>query len=157
MEPKSVVRSVLIATLALAAVSLAGCTTTRIATATSAERLERSTAAFVADTRYEPNGGRATNRYLPAAQAFAGQAQVFGRTVHGAADQEVVLAFKRLWRSYHTLRQEVYRSRDRQAEVDLKPVTRAFNDVQLLVKNGYSYADPTVYASGGYTLDPYYN
>jgi len=151
------VRSVVIAILGLAVVLLAGCTTTRITRAASAERLERSATAFVADTCYEPNGGCATTRYLPAAQAFADQAQVFGRTLHGAGDQEVVLAFKRLWRSYHTLRQDVYRSRDRQAEVDLKPVTRAFIGVQLLVKNGYSYADPTLYASGGYTLDPYYN
>ena len=28
---------------------------------------------------------------------------------------------------------------------------------QVDVKNGYSYADPTLYASGGYVLDPYYN
>lgn len=150
-------RNVLIAAFGLAGVVLAGCTTTRIGTATGAERLERSAETFVAYACYEQNGGCATNRYLPAARSFANQTQVFDQTLRDANAQEVVLAYKRLWRSYHTLRNEVYRSRDRQARADLKPVTRAFVHVELLVKNGYSYADPTVLASGGYTLDPYYN
>jgi hypothetical protein len=36
-------------------------------------------------------------------------------------------------------------------------VTEAFVDVQRIVKNGYSYADSALYASGGYQFDPYYN
>jgi hypothetical protein len=157
LSQEVVVRSILTATLGGAFALLAGCATTHIRTASGAERLERSAEAFVARACHDPNAGCATTRYLPAARAFADRAQGFGRTVHGAGDQDVVLAYKRLWRSYHTLRDEVDRSRDRQARADLKPVTRAFVDVELLVKNGYSYADPTVYASGGYTFDPYYN
>lgn len=153
----AVVRSVVIATLWLAAVLLAGCATTHTRTARAAERLERSAEAFVAGTCYQPNAGCSTKRYLPAARAFADQAQGFGQTLHSAGDQEVVLAFERLWRSYHTLRDDVYRSHDRLARANLKSVTRAFIDVQRHVKNGYSYADPTLYASGGYTFDPYYN
>jgi hypothetical protein len=151
------VRIILTVTLGLAVALLAGCATTHIRTARGAERLERSAEAFVARACQDPNTSCATTRYLPAARALAGQALRFGQTVHGAGDQDVVLAYKRLWRSYHTLRDEVYRSRDRQAQADLKPVTRAFVDVEVLVKNGYSYADPTLYASGGYTFDPYYN
>lgn len=149
-------RSVVIA-IVMAVVLLAGCTTTQTRTVRAAERLEHSAEAFAAGTCYEPNPGCSANRYLPAARAFADQAKRFGETLQGAGDQEVVLGFERLWRSYHTLRDEVDRSRDRQARSGLKPVTRSFIDVQLHVKNGYSYADPTVYASGGYTLDPYYN
>jgi hypothetical protein len=151
-----VARSVVIA-MGMAVVLLAGCTTTQTRTTIAAQRLERSAEAFVAGTCYEPNAGCSTNRYLPAARAFADQAQRFGQTLQGAGDQEVVLAFERLWRSYHALRDEVNHSGDRQARAELKPVTRSFIDVQLHVKNGYSYADPTLYASGGYTFDPYYN
>lgn len=138
-------------------VLLAGCTTTQTRTEKAAQTLERSAEAFVAGTCYEPNAGCATSRYLPAARVFADQARRFDQTLQGAGDREVVLAFERLWRSYHTLRDEVSRSRDHQARDELKPVTRKFIDVQRDVKNGYSYADPTVYASGGYTFDPYYN
>ena len=149
-------RGVVIAT-GMALVLLAGCATTQTRPAAAAERLERSAEAFVAGTCYEPNAGCSPNRYLPAARAFADQAMRFEQTLRGAGDQEVVLAFERLWRSYHTLRDEVGRSRDRQARIQLKPVTRTFIDVQREVKNRYSYADPTLYASGGYMFDPYYN
>jgi len=151
------VRSVVFAVLGLAVVLLAGCATTRTRTAKAAERLERSAAAFVIRTCYEPNATCSRNRYLPAARAFAEQARRFGQTLHRAGDQKVILAFECLWLSYHTLRDEVNRSPNRQGQADLKPVTRAFIDVQRHVKNGYSYADPALYASGGYTLDPYYN
>jgi hypothetical protein len=150
------VRGVVIA-MGMAVALLAGCTTTQTRTVTAAESLERSAEAFAAGTCYEPSAGCSTNRYLPAARAFADQAKRFGQTLQRAGDQEVVLAFERLWRSYHTLRDEVDRSPDRQARSELKSVTRTFIDVQRQVKNAYSYADPTVYASGGYTLDPYYN
>ena len=151
-----VVRSVVIA-IGLSVALLAGCTTTQTRTVNAAERLERSAEAFAAATCHEPSAGCSTNRYLPAARAFADQARRFEQTLQSAGDQEVVLAFERLWRSYHSLRDEVDRSRDRQARAELRPVTRTFIDVQRYVKNGYSYADPTVYASGGYTFDPYYN
>jgi hypothetical protein len=149
-------RSVVIA-MGLAVVQLAGCTTTQTRTAMAAQRLERSAETFVAGTCYEPNAGCSTNRYLPAARAFADEAKRFDQTLQGAGDQEVVLAFKRLWGSYHTLHAEVHSLHDRQAWAELEPVTRRFVDVQLHVKNGYSSADPTLYASGGYMFDPYYN
>jgi hypothetical protein len=150
------VRSVLIA-MGMAVVLLAGCATPRTRTEKAAQKLERSADGFIAATCYEPNAACSTNPYLPAAREFADQAQRFGQTVQGAGDPEVVLAYKRLWRSYHTLRNEVDRSRDRQARAELEPVTRTFIDVRGHVKNGYSYADPTLLASGGFTFDPYYN
>jgi len=39
----------------------------------------------------------------------------------------------------------------------LKPITQAFIDVQRNVRNGYSYADPALYANGVCFFDPYYN
>jgi hypothetical protein len=151
------VRSVVFATLASAAVLLAGsgCTTTRARTASAADALERTADAFAARTCYEPTCF--TSQYLAAANGFAEQAREFRQTLDVAGDRDVILAYKHLWRSYHTLHDEVYRSGDPQLRVDLKPTTQAFAIVQRNVKTGYSYADGSLYAGGAYTFNPYYN
>ena len=146
-----VVRTVLVVMSWLAVVLVAGCETTHTRTARAADKLERRIDAFAAGA-CDQSSAACSSR-----QQFADQVQAFRETCANGADQEVVFAFQRLWRSYHALRDEVYRLRDRQLQVDFKSVTQAFVDVQRNVKNGYSYADPTVYASGGYVLDPYYN
>lgn len=146
-----------LAALGLAVALLSGCATTQVQTATAAERLQRRADAFAGRFCQEPEAACQGNLYLPAARAFASQAHRFRRTVENDGDHQVVLSFKRLWLKYHALRDEICRSRDRRLRADLKPTAQAFFDVQLLVENGYSYADPTVYAMGGYTVDPYYN
>ena len=150
-------RLLAIATLGLAIALLTGCATTHTRTARAADRLERNADAFAARSCYEPRDACLASRYLPGARRFADETHEFRRTIDSAGDQQVVLAFERLWRKYHTLRDEVCGLHDERVRVDLKPTTRAFVDVQRLVKNGYSYADPNLLASGGYTLDPYYN
>jgi hypothetical protein len=152
-----VVRTVLVAISWLAVVLVAGCETTRTRTARAADKLELRIDAFAAGACYRSSAACSSHQELAAARWFADQVQEFRETCENGGDQEVVFAFQRLWRSYHALRDEVYRLRDRQLQVDFKPVTHAFVDVQRDVKNGYSYADPTLYASGGYVLDPYYN
>ena len=152
-----VVRTVLVAISWLAVVLVAGCETTHTRTVTAADKLEQRIDAFAAGACDQSNAACSSRQQLAAARWFADQVQEFRETCENGGDQEVVFAFQRLWRSYHALRDEIYRLRDRQLQVDFKPVTRAFVDVQRDVKNGYSYADPTVYASGGYVLDPYYN
>ena len=143
--------------LGLAIALLSGCATTQVQTATAAKRLERRAAAFASRFCSEHGAACGSNRYLPAARSFADQAHGFRSAVENDSDQQVVMAFKNLWLKYHALRDEICRSRDRRLRADLKPTAQAFVDVQILVENGYSYADPTVYAMGGYTLDPYYN
>lgn len=69
----------------------------------------------------------------------------------------MVFAFHRLWGSYHKLRHEVDRLRDRQLQAEFKPTKEAFVDLQQHVKAWYSHADHGLYARGGYLLDPYYN
>ena len=152
-----VVRTVLVAISWLAVVLVAGCETTHTRTARAADKLEQRIDTFAAGACYQSSAACSSRQQLAAARWFADQVQEFRETCENGGDQEVVFAFQRLWRSYHALRGEVYRLRDRQLQVDFKPVTQAFVDVQLDVKNGYSYADPTVYASGGYVFDPYYN
>lgn len=152
-----VVRSALVAISWLAVVLLAGCETTHTRTARAADRLEHRVDAFAVGACYQSNPVCSSSQHLPAARSFADQVQEFREACDNDGDQEIVFAFQALWRSYHALRDEVHRLRDRQLLVDFKPVTQAFVDVQLHVKNGYSYADPSLYGSGGYLLDPYYN
>jgi hypothetical protein len=151
------VRTVLVAISWLAVVLVAGCETTRTRTARAADKLEQRIDAFAAGACDQSSTACSSRQQLPAARWFADQAQELRETCEDGGDQEVVFAFQRLWRSYHALRDEVFRLRDRQLQVDFKPVMQAFVDVQRDVKNGFSYADPTVYGSGGYVLDPYYN
>jgi hypothetical protein len=152
-------RAIVIAVLGLVAIALAGCASTRTRTAKAADRLERSADAFAART-CDRSQAACSPEYLPAlpaAYAFADQARDFRRTLDSAGDERVVLAFERLWYSYHRLRNEVYRMRDPQLRADLKPTAKAFVDVQRHVKTGYSHADPLLYASGGLIFDPIYN
>jgi len=123
----------------------------------AADRLERNADAFDTHTRYEPDPTSSAAGDFRDARDFVELAHDFRQTVDSAGDREVIFAFEHLWRSYHALRDEVFRLPSRQARADLKPVTEAFVDVQRIVKNGYSYADSALYASGGYQFDPYYN
>jgi hypothetical protein len=152
-----VVRTVLVAISWLAVVLVAGCETTHTRTARAADRLEQRIEAFATGACDQSSATCSSRQQLVAAHLFADQVQEFRETCENGGDQEVVFAFQRLWRGYHALRDEVYRLRDHQLQVDFKPVTHAFVDVQRDVKNGYSYADPTLYSSGGYVFDPYYN
>jgi hypothetical protein len=149
-------RTVLLALLWLAIVLLAGCETTHNRTARAAEGLEYRADAFAAHACSGPNAVCASSQ-LPTARQFSEQVREFRSTLDNAGDQSVVVAFQGLWRSYRLLRDDVYHLRDDQLRADFKSVTQAFVDVQIQVKNGYSYADPAVYASGGYLLEPYYN
>jgi hypothetical protein len=150
-------RSVVIAIMCSTTVLLAGCVTTHTRTASAADELERSAESFAAHTCYDLNAACSRGQQIPGALAFAERAHEFRQTLDTAGDQDVVSAYKRLWRSYHTLRDDVYRLHDGQLQADLKPLTRAFVDVQRNVKTGYSYADPALYAAGAYTFNPYYN
>jgi hypothetical protein len=149
------VRRIMNATLALAVVLLAGCATTHTRTATAADRLELSADAFAAGVCSEPKAD--CSRDLPAARAFADQAHEFRQTLDSAGEREVVSSFEDLWRSYHKLRDQVDHLHDSQLQAGLKPITKAFVDVQRHVKTGYSDADPTLLMSGGYYFDPIYN
>ena len=72
---------------------------------------------------------------LPAgrcAQDFADRAQELRRAVEDpeAEREEISASFDSLSRSDHALRDEVERSDDRDARRDLRPVTRAYLDVE---------------------------
>jgi hypothetical protein len=110
-----------------AAVALAGCVTTHGNLASSAERLDRSAAEMQRDARDD-----GSSNYYRDAQAFADEAHEFRRTLDDrrADGDDVQDAFRDLSGRYHALRDEVERSRDRDAELDFKPVTEAYLDVE---------------------------
>lgn len=145
-----------IAIVGLICVLLSGCAITRTRAVRAADQLTQSADAFAlqgaAGAVAAGNPG-----YLVEAREFANQTRYFQLTAANGSDLDVVYAFQQLWRRYHALRDAVIRSHDPSARADLKPVDRSFVRVQRIVKNAYSYADTTVYASGGYVLDPYYN
>ena len=113
---------------ACAIAGLAGCVTTHGNLASSAERLERSAVELQSDARSDS----ASSGYYRDAQEFAVEARDFRRTLEDrrAEDRDVQDAFRDLSGRYHALRDEVERSRDRNAELDFKPVTEAYLDVE---------------------------
>ncbi|HEV8334282.1 MAG TPA: hypothetical protein VGQ22_22850 [Steroidobacteraceae bacterium] len=125
---------------ALAAVGLAGCVTTQGNLESSAERLERNAEALRADARDD-----GSSSYYRDAQQFAEEARDFRRTLdERRADREDVKdAFRDLSGRYHALRDEVERTRDRDAELDFKPVTEAYLDVEREMRR---YGDRDRYA-----------
>jgi len=126
---------------ALAAVGLARCATTQGNLQSSAERLEHSAESLRADARDDgANGG-----YYRDAQQFADEARDFRRTLDDRhADRDDVQdAFRDLSGRYHALRDEVERTHDRNAEVDFKPVTEAYLDVEREMRR---YGDRDRYA-----------
>jgi hypothetical protein len=111
-----------------AALMIAACVTTSGSLSNSAERLERSAYDLHADARDE----RLSSSYSRDAQDLAQEARDFRHTIedHRASDRDKREAFADLSRSYHALRDEVEHSRDREAELDLKPVTDAYLDIE---------------------------
>ena len=110
-----------------AAVGFAGCATTGGNLTSSADRLERSAVELQRDARDDASSG-----YYRDAQEFANETHDFRRTLDDRrADRDDLQdAWRDLSGRYHALRDEVERSHDRNAEVDFKPVTEAYLDVE---------------------------
>jgi hypothetical protein len=95
-------------------------------------------------------------RNFPRAIEFASETQSFIATVDHGGDREVISAYERLWNEFHALREDVGRSNGPGAQVDFEPVSQAFANVARSV-SGYSDADGSIYARGGFQHDPYYD
>ena len=110
-----------------AAIGFAGCATTHGNLTSSADTLERSAVELQRDARDDGSGG-----YYRDAQEFANEAHDFRRTLDDRrADRDDLQgAWRDLSGRYHALRDQVERSHDRNAEVDFKPVTEAYLDVE---------------------------
>jgi hypothetical protein len=110
-----------------AAVGFAGCVTTHGNLDSSAERLERSAVELQSHARDD-----GSSAYYRDAQEFAEESRDFNRTIDDrrADRKDVQEAFRDLSSRYHALRDDVERSHDRDAELDFKPVTEAYLDVE---------------------------
>jgi hypothetical protein len=110
-----------------AAIGFAGCATTHGNLTSSADKLERSAVELQRDARDDGSSG-----YYRDAQEFANEAHDFRRTLDDRhADRDDLQgAWRDLSGRYHALRDEVERRHDRNAEVDFKPVTEAYLDVE---------------------------
>lgn len=110
-----------------AAVGFAGCATTHGNLTSSADKLERSAVELQRDARDDGSSG-----YYRDAQQFASEAHDFRRTLDDrrADGSDLQDAWRDLSGRYHALRDQVERSHDRNAELDFKPVTEAYLDVE---------------------------
>lgn len=94
----------------------------------SADRLDDNATALA-----RHDGGRyASSNYSREADKFAKEAHDFNMAVKDSrADRrDLDRAFENLSQSYHALRDDVDRSDSREAQLDLKPVTEAYLDVE---------------------------
>src|SRR5262245_52336943 len=119
--------------LALASVvafaTLTGCATTSHGNLVrSADRLEHNADTLARDDRTAHYG----ESYAREARQLADQAHDFRRTIQDerADRRDVDAAFADVSRSYHALRDDVDRSSDRDAQLDLRPVTDAYLDME---------------------------
>jgi len=120
------------ASAALAAcllIGISGCASTpRSNMSTSADRLEHNANLLADDVRSAdyPSG------YVHDVHMLADDAREFRRTVEdrSSTDGDVKVAFERLSRSYHAVRDEVDHSDSRTARGDLTPVTDSYLDIE---------------------------
>src|SRR5262245_4186446 len=122
-------RSMLVIPAVTVLAFLGGCATSSHGNlARSADRLEDNTAALA-----RHDGGRySSGSYSREADRLAEEAHDFNMAVRDSrADRrDLNAAFEDLSRSYHALRDDVDRSDSREAQLDLKPVTEAYLDVE---------------------------
>src|SRR5690349_20860200 len=106
--------------------ALGACATTHGGLRSSADRLERNADALARDSRFESSG------YSHDARELAAETHDFRRTVEDShADRrDIDAAFAQVSNRYHALRDEVDRSDSRQAQLDFRPVTDAYLDVE---------------------------
>jgi len=109
---------------------VAGCVTTHGNLASSADRLERNADALTSDSRYTRDHGTAS--YSRDARELAEETRDFRETLadRNAGERDVNAAFERVSQTYHRLRDAVERSDSHEAQVDLRPVTEAYLDVE---------------------------
>lgn len=140
-------RLLLFATVGLMAVG--GCATTGAGLSSSATRLERNAYALQDEARDDD----ARSGFQRDARELAEEARDFRRTVEDrrASDADVHDAFGSVSRRYHAMRDEVERSRSREAEVEFRPVTEAYLDVEREMRSRDGKRDR--YASDDYYRD----
>lgn len=124
----SILRNHLLIAATVGLMAIGGCATTGGNLSSSATRLERNSYALHEEARDDDvrSGFRSDAREL------AEEARDFRRTVedHGSSKEDVRDAFSDVSKRYHAMRDEVERSRSREAAREFQPVTEAYLDVE---------------------------
>jgi hypothetical protein len=131
-------RSLLFIPAAMLMGIMGGCATSSHGNlARSANRLEHNSEVLARDDR-----GYASSSYSREADDLAEKAHDFRLAVMDTRGDRRDLdgAFESLSRTYHALRDDVDRSNSREAQLDLKPVTEAYLDVEREM-GGYRASD----------------
>jgi hypothetical protein len=125
------------ATVGLMAVG--GCATTGGSLTSSATRLERSAYAL----QEEANDGDVRGDFRRDARELAEETREFRRVVEDrdSSKQDVHDAFEDVSKRYHSMRDEVERDRDREANAEFRDVTEAYLDVEREVRGRDSRRD----------------
>jgi hypothetical protein len=111
--------------------ALGGCVSTRGHLTSSAHELEYHAHVLAQDAGpAPPEPGSAYPAYSRDAAALAENARELSLAAQGSSDMDVKVAFDRVSRSYHAVRDEVEHSENLQARNDLVPVTEAYRNVE---------------------------
>jgi hypothetical protein len=120
--------TLMVGSCALAA--LAACVTPRDSVATSAGDLERNANLLAQDSIYQKSNPD-YDALARDTHGLAEDARDFRHVVEGrSSDSDVQVAFDRLSRSYHAVRDEVQHSDSLQARRDFTPVMDSYHDVE---------------------------
>lgn len=137
-------RSHLLMVATVGLMALGGCATTGGNLTSSANRLERSAIALHDEAR--DDGAR--SGFQRDARELAEEAREFRRTVEDrdSSRDDVRDAFGDVSKRYHAMRDEVERSRSREAESEFRPVTEAYLDVEREMRSRDDRRDRDRYA-----------
>ena len=116
-------------------VVLTGCATTHGSLPSSADRLQRNSEVLARNARGDSDFARDARELASEAHDFR-----LAVTDRRSDDRDVKGAFERLSKNYHAVRDNVDRTHSRQAEIDLRPVTDAYLDIERAV-GGYPAGD----------------
>jgi coenzyme F420-reducing hydrogenase gamma subunit len=124
----STLRNNLLIAATVGLMAVGGCATTGGSLSSSATRLERNATAL----HDEAQDDDARSGFQRDARDLAEEAREFRRTVEdrSSSKEDVREAFSDVSKRYHAMRDEVERSRSREAEREFQPVTEAYLDVE---------------------------
>ncbi len=148
-------RSMLVIPVATVVAILSGCATSPHGNlARSADRLDHNAEALARDDH--GRAGYASSSYSREADELAVKAHDFRRAVEDShADRrDLGDSFESLSHTYHALRDDVDRADSRDAQLDLKPVTEAYLDVEREM-GGYRDHDRVARDRDTRDRDPY--
>jgi outer membrane murein-binding lipoprotein Lpp len=115
---------------ACALAGLAACVSTRDSVATSADDLERHANVLAQDATYQKSNPD-YDALMRDTRGLAEDARDFRHVVEGrGSDSDVQVAFDRVSRSYHAVRDEVEHSDSLQERRDFTPVMDSYHDIE---------------------------